>query len=96
MALYSMAIRSHDDKRLTCPYLQASQVSISNCILEFPHTHINATFLSHIDNFGSPPMIDNILNYFISAPRESKEACLSDTSIRENGNKNPEIVDLKG
>jgi hypothetical protein len=26
MALYSMAIRSHDDKRLTCPYLQASQV----------------------------------------------------------------------
>jgi hypothetical protein len=32
MALYSMAIRSHDDKRLTYPYLQASQVSISNCI----------------------------------------------------------------
>ena len=28
MALYSMAIRSHDDKRLTCPYLQASQVSM--------------------------------------------------------------------
>jgi hypothetical protein len=37
--------------------------AIPNCILEFPQTHINARFLSHIDNFGSPPyaMIDIIL-----------------------------------
>jgi len=25
-----------------------------NCILEFPQTHINARFLSPIDNFGLP------------------------------------------
>ena len=29
--------------------------SFANCIVDFPHTHINARFLSHIDNFGSPP-----------------------------------------
>jgi hypothetical protein len=33
---------------------RASQVAISNCILAFPQTHINARFLSHIDNFGAP------------------------------------------
>ena len=27
MTLYSTALGSHDDKRLICPYLQASQVS---------------------------------------------------------------------
>jgi hypothetical protein len=30
MALYPMAIRSDDDKWRTCPYLQASQTSISS------------------------------------------------------------------
>ena len=41
-----------------------SKCNSSNCILEFPQTHINARFLSHIDNFGSPPsaMIHLVLN----------------------------------
>ena len=55
MALYLMAIRSHDDKRRTYPFLQASQVSISSSMrppVDFPQTHINARFLSHIDRFG--------------------------------------------
>jgi hypothetical protein len=28
--------------------------AIPNRILAFPQTHINARFLSHIDNFGAP------------------------------------------
>ena len=45
----SMALCSHDHKQRSLP------LSISNCILEFPQTHINARFLSHIDNFGLSP-----------------------------------------
>jgi hypothetical protein len=29
--------------------------AISNCILDFPQTHINSTFLSHINTFGLFP-----------------------------------------
>jgi hypothetical protein len=55
MALYPMAIRSDDDKWRTCPYLQASQISISNCILEILLIPTNSRFLLLIDNFGLPP-----------------------------------------
>jgi len=43
-----MALCSHDHKQRSLP------LAMSNCMLEFPQTHINARFLSHIDNFGSP------------------------------------------
>jgi len=39
----------------------------TNCILEFPQTHINARFLSHIDNFGSPPYAMIHLEIFIAS-----------------------------
>jgi len=34
-------------------FAQGQLSAISTCILEFPHTHINARFLSPIDNFAS-------------------------------------------
>jgi hypothetical protein len=47
-------------------------VSIANCILEFPQTHINARFLSHIDNFGSPPPAMIHLEIFHPGTRENQ------------------------
>jgi hypothetical protein len=38
--------------RLYWAYLE---INSTNCILEFPQTHINARFLTHIDNYGSSP-----------------------------------------
>ena len=40
--------------------------AIPNCIVEFSQTHINTRFLSHIDNFGSPPYAMIHLEIFIS------------------------------
>jgi len=37
------------------PHKTIVGLSIPNCILEIPLTPMNARFLSHIDNFGSPP-----------------------------------------
>jgi len=48
VALYPMAIRSDDDKRRTCPYLQASQVSISNWNKQLPPMSIPAIFETQI------------------------------------------------
>jgi hypothetical protein len=43
---------------------------VSNCILEFPQTPMDARFLTLIDNFGSPP--DNRYHLVFNKKRQGR------------------------
>jgi hypothetical protein len=49
--------------------------AITKCIVDFPQTHINARFLSHIDNFGSP-LDDRFHLVFLTFVRQKKQATI--------------------